>query len=111
MSYDQAMKHWKNHRKDRFFQPCAGPVFTRTGYQTGSEIEDRRSIESMSRILTEDHGFPIWLKQDSLGFWYEVPSNDIAGALIESREALEQFAEDYVFSQVSAKQVTDENSF
>ena len=24
--YDQAIKHWKNHRKDRYTQQCGGPV-------------------------------------------------------------------------------------
>lgn len=26
--YDQAMKHWGNHRKDRFMQPCGGPLIS-----------------------------------------------------------------------------------
>ncbi len=65
----------------------------------------------MCCILFEEHDYPIYLKQDALGFWYKVASNDIAGAKIQSYEALCQFAKDYCFSQISAKQVTSENTF
>ena len=111
MSYEQAMKHWKNHSKDRFFQQCSGPISAQSGYQAGSDIEDRRSVESMCRILSEEHVYPIYLKQDGLGFWYEVPSNTIAGTLIDSRDALERFAEEYCFSQMSSKEFTAEKTF
>lgn len=28
MSYKQAMKHWHNHRKDRFYQQCSCDIYS-----------------------------------------------------------------------------------
>jgi len=111
MSYDQALKHWKNHRKDRFFQQCSGP--TPEGCETTHIVpsEEELSVDSMKAILASATEFPIYIAQYRLGYWYTTAMNCVGSTRIESREALEQFAEDYVFSQVSAKQVTDENSF
>lgn len=98
MSYNQAMKHWKNHRKDKYFQPCSGPVVSHVDYSCSQDEEDRRAFESMNKILSEDHQFPIYLWKDKIGFWEIVPRNHIACSEIMSREDLESFAERYLFS-------------
>ena len=97
MSYEQAMKHSKNHRKDRFYQQCSGyagdgkpqyPPITQ-------EQEDRHSYSSMCKLLLSVHVFPVYIAQDNHGFWGIVPHNHISGTLIESYEALEIFAKEY----------------
>ena len=100
MSYDQAMKHWANHRKDKYFQPCSGPVPEACSVAVDAATEDRLSLESMKKILGEDHVFPIYLAQTSNGVWEKVARNRISCVLCRDRENLERFAEDYVFSQV-----------
>ena len=39
MLYNQAMKHFKNHRKDKFYQQCAF-TFSETGIKSGSMIAE-----------------------------------------------------------------------
>ena len=62
MSYTQAMKHWGNHRKDRFRQEC-GFHFGNTGIKSetalaeesaeGYYVADYETREKLSKIFTE----------------------------------------------------------
>ena len=46
MSYNQHMRHWRNHRKDRYHQQCAPPI----------SREDRPSLAMISeRSATSFH--------------------------------------------------------
>ena len=97
-AYGQAMKHWTNHRKDRFYQPCSGIVSERPKIDSVSkETEEKWSRESMQKILQTELNFPIYLFQNKWGIWEVVAKNHIAGAKIESAEELEAFANEYAF--------------
>lgn len=39
MSYNQHMKHWHNHRKDRYHQQCAPPI-SREGTMSSAMISE-----------------------------------------------------------------------
>ena len=98
MSYEQAMRHSKNHRKDRFVQQCSG-YFGGGGfsghYLPGEEIA-ANSEKSMREILETVNEFPVYLHQQTwVGIWELVPSNHLFGHEIKSREELEQFARDF----------------
>ena len=97
MSYEQAIKHWSNHRKDRFFQQCSG--YAGDGIPSGArmtpEQEEALSRKTMTEILTQDLGFPIYLAQDNIGRWMIVPKNHISGVEIKDPEALKAFAFEY----------------
>ena len=45
MGYDQHMKHWKNHCKDKFLQQCSGP--SHEPAESLTEVQKRR-LERMS---------------------------------------------------------------
>lgn len=47
MSYEQAMKHWKNHRKDRYYQPIVLGYFEKE-----KRIEDMNK-EDILKLLDE----------------------------------------------------------
>jgi len=62
MSYTKAMKHWKNHNKDKFHQQCSGYSFGRAdkfgvrccGTCTKTECENRR-IDLTKNWWCEEH--------------------------------------------------------
>lgn len=102
MSYEQAMKHWGNHRKDRYKQPCSGPTDPH-GKDVVLEGEkfDMNSMESMYTILESEHSFPIYLLQNSrIGTWSVVPENHLFATSCKDRESLRAFALDYCFDAV-----------
>lgn len=67
MNYEQAMRHTRNHRKDRFYQEILGAV----------------------------KEFPVYIHQKKTGEWELVPKNHLFGQEIGSLEELAQFASDY----------------
>lgn len=98
MSYEQAIRHSKNHRKDRFVQQCSG--YFGDGYQNEYHISQEEfsenSKKSMEEILEAANEFPVYLRQQTLvGTWELVPSNHLFGHEIKSREELEVFAKDF----------------
>lgn len=95
MSYDQAMKHWSNHRKDRYFQQCSAPV-TSTGSVSISQNKFQDlSKESIRIIIDSSPIFPLYVHQNRIGEWEIVPSNHLFGTKIETKEALVNLAEEY----------------
>lgn len=97
MSYEQAIKHFKNHRKDRYYQQCSGYFGDgeSTEYNFTDEQISRNSKESMKKILSTEHNFPIYLHQESYGIWKIVPSNHLFGTKINNQDELIKFADDY----------------
>ena len=90
--YDQAMKHWGNHRKDRFTQPCGFVAeHVETVYMT-EEKTNKNRMESMFTILKENHEFPVFVHEDKFGFYGLVPSNHLFGKKIDNQDALVDFA-------------------
>lgn len=105
MSYEQAIMHWRNHRKDRFFQQCSGYVGNGITHEARltREREDELSRNTMTEILKQNHSFPIYVVQDNIGQWNVVPKNHISGTVIEDQEALRNFALQY--AGVGAEQI------
>lgn len=100
--YEQAMKHWGNHRKDRYKQQCSGPTDPH-GKDVVLEGEkfDMNSMESMYTILETEHSFPIYLAQDGkIGTWSVVPENHLFATSCKDRGSLRAFALDYCFGVV-----------
>jgi len=98
MSYEQALAHSHNHRKDRFYQQCSGYSGSQHEYASNHvspEKEAEHSRESMAKILAEQHVYPIYVAQCGIGIWYLVPSNHIGGNKIGSEAELRAFAADY----------------
>lgn len=98
MSYDQSMKHWKNHRKDKYFQPCAAPaneISEKNIEELSEEISKELSKATIDKIISGADRFPLFIHQDLSGAWSIVPPNHLFGTKIESHEQLVNFAIDY----------------
>lgn len=97
MSYEQAMSHAGNHRKDRFYQQCSG--YFGDGEPKNCLIPEdvlaENSANSMAKILESVSKFPVYLHQQKTGEWELVSRNHLFGREVGSREELEQFASDY----------------
>ena len=95
MSYNQAMKHWKNHRKDRYFQQCFF-VFSDSENLAVSESKMQKlSKASITKIIETEHAYPLYVYQNAIGIWEVVPQNHLFGTKIEYFEVLKSFANDY----------------
>lgn len=98
MSYEQAMKHSKNHRKDRFYQQCSGYGGDGESHQVSDkEIQDF-SVSSFKKILEEARTavFPIYIRQHGDGYYSIVDERNLFGHKVDSYENLIQFGIDYV---------------
>lgn len=93
MSYEQHIRHWRNHRKDRFFQQCSGPVQESTSLTYPDSLE----ADSFQCILekTGDMDFPIHIATTA-GYWHLTTPSDFLGTQIINREELERFYHDFV---------------
>lgn len=100
--YDQHMKHFRNHRKDRFFQQCSGPTREPGKAPTPEQAEDieRRSILYIMENTKEEE-YPIFIRQGG-GMWCTTCEKDCFGERIENRDHLLRFLREYV-GQVEAK--------
>lgn len=99
MSYNQAMKHWSNHRKDRFFQQCSWPISTQIikYSEITEEAKIKASNETLSEIIknADDYTFPIFIYVDCrMGIWEIVQHNHIAGIEIKTKEDLLEFSKE-----------------
>lgn len=98
MSYEQAVRHSKNHRKDRFVQQCSGYFGEGVpgGCRISAEAFAENSKKSMEELLNEVNEFPVFLHQDTwIGVWKIVPGNHLFGCEIKNREELEELARDF----------------
>lgn len=61
----------------------------------------RREIEirSMLFLLGGDWQYPIWIVQDGIGQWEQVPMNHCAAVRIDSWKDLYAFAQEYCFKE------------
>ena len=97
MSYEQAMRHARSHRKDRFYQQCSGYFGDGEpdGFQVPEDVFSDLSAKSMEKILGTVKEFPVYLHQQKTGEWKMVPKNHLFGQEISSSKELAQFAADY----------------
>lgn len=95
-NYNQHMKHWKNHRKDRFTQQCAGPQHNPnvTFLHCPAEVA-RKSFEMlMDSVKCDD--FPVYVKQGSGGMWSFTNERDSFGTKINDMGEMRKFYHDCV---------------
>ncbi len=92
--YDQAMRHFRNHKKDRFYQQCSGYTGTPAEESTPAPIDEAATFRILMEKLPTDASFPVCIRQGSLGIWSTTAINDCFGTVIESRAALEQIYSD-----------------
>lgn len=63
MSYEQAMKHWGNHRKDKFYQPCSGPVHHEPQQKEGKNMLSKETalkiLDAIDAIRREEDYKPM----------------------------------------------------
>lgn len=91
------MKHWRNHRKDRFFQQCSGSAGEPSAQPDKGEMEDWERKSFLALINeTEDDQFPIFIRQGSGGIWSTTTEKDCFGHKIESQAELLKFYELYI---------------
>lgn len=95
ISYEQHMKYWGNHSKDRFIQQCGGP-------QRNMDVDghscpvamSRKSFQSlMDSVKCED--FPVYVKQGSGGMWSFTNERDSFGTKISDMAEMRKFYYDY----------------
>lgn len=72
MSYEQYMKHSRNHRKDRFTQQCSLHFEPDAESPISPEQVVLLSKQSFARLLKEAHTkeFPVYVRQGYTGVWF-----------------------------------------
>lgn len=97
MSYEQAMKHSKNHRKDRYYQQCSG--YGGDGESHQKTMGELRNLEvsSFRKLLdaVKEKPFPIYISERG-GFYCSVDEKNLFGHRIDSYAELVQFGKDFV---------------
>lgn len=95
--YEQAMRHTRNHRKNRFYQQCSGYFGDGKpdGFKVPEDVFSDLSAKSMEKILGTVEEFPVYIHQKKTREWELMPKNHLFGQEIGSLEELAQFASDY----------------
>lgn len=95
MSYQQAMRHFRNHRKDRFNQQCSGPIREPSELKTPEQM---RTVEicSLERIAETAENYPIYIKPVSDGIYVTTSGRDSFATKITSRDELNDFIRNFV---------------
>ena len=94
--YRKYMKHWKNHRKDRFIQQCGGPLHDAEDKRPECTVNlERQSFEYLMGSLKCDD-FPIYVTQGSGGIWSFTNERNCFGTKIDSMEDMRRFFDECV---------------
>lgn len=99
MSYGQHMRHWKNHRKDRYFQQCSGYGGDGVSHQLTEEQLRQIEVDSFNKLLCElkhSQEFPTYIASNG-GMYHVVSERNLFGHRIESYDELVKFGDKYVF--------------
>ena len=111
MSYEQAMKHSRNHRKDRFVQQCSGYAGDGVSQQMSEAqikgMEIHSFIELLVNAKEEQEMFPIYIA-NSGGLYHIVPENHLFGHRIEKYAELVEFGEKYVLDKERLEEIVNE---
>ena len=96
-SDEEAMRHTRNHRKDRVCQQCNGYFGDGEpeGFRVPEDVFADFSAKSMENIMGTVKEFPVYLHQKKTGEWELVPRNHLFGQEISSPDELAKFAPDY----------------
>lgn len=98
-NYNQFMKHWKNHRKDRFTQQCSFSTSSDDCNENNIRCNERenelKSFKMLREIPSDD--YPIYIVKHGDGIWSHYDCDGFSRIRIDSQDELEQFGKDYVF--------------
>lgn len=97
-NHDQAMKHWKNHRKDRFFQQCSG--YAGDGKSDVPKTNEELCTlerESFAKVLeaAKTFPFPAHVFQTG-GVWRITDKPNLFSSEVKTYEELVEFGRNYV---------------
>lgn len=97
MSYEQHMKHSKNHRKDKFYQQCSGYSVNGESQQLNDEEFNQLELNSFIKVVEEAKSaeFPIYIVHPG-GFYCMTTSNNLFAEKINTYEDLIQVGVDCV---------------
>ena len=98
MSYEQHMKHYRNHRKDRFYQQCSG--YAGDGKCDAPMTNEQLwaiERESFARMLeaAKTFPFPAHVFQTG-GFWRITDKPNLFSTEVKTYDELVEFGENYV---------------
>ncbi len=98
-NYDQFVKHWGNHSKDKVFQQCSGYFGDGVSHQKSEDELKRLEQDSFRSLLkkAEQLDFPIYITQTGGWHWCICDERNLFGNEIGSFAELEQFGKDYVY--------------
>ncbi len=97
MSYEQAMKHSKNHRKDRYYQQCSGYAGNGECEDISEEAKRKCELDSFAKLIEiPEESFPIYIANSGGYYWHETTERNLFATRIENRAELEQFGKDMV---------------
>ena len=97
-NHDQAMKHWKNHRKDRHYQQCSG-------YASDGKCDVPKTNEELCTLERESFAkvleaaktfpFPAHVFQAG-GVWRIADKPNLFSSEVKTYEELVEFGRNYV---------------
>ena len=98
MSYEQHMKHYRNHRKDRFYQQCSG--YAGDGKCDAPMTNEQLwaiERESFVRMLeaAKTFPFPAHVFQTG-GFWRITDKPNLFSTEVKTYDELVEFGKNYV---------------
>lgn len=98
MSYEQHMKHYRNHRKDRFYQQCSG--YAGDGKCDAPMTNEQLwaiERESFARMLeaAKTFPFPAHVFQTG-GFWRITDKPNLFSTEVKTYDELVEFGKNYV---------------
>lgn len=112
MSYEQTMKHSRNHRKNRFVQQCSGYGGDGVSHQISEAQMEQNKVSSFVEMLAnlkDSPDFPIYISNSgSYGFFYTAPKTFLGGHKIESYAELVEFGEKYVLDKERLEEFANE---
>ena len=97
MSYEQAVKHSKNHRKDRFVQQCSGYAGNGDCAPLSDDARRKCEIDSFSKLKEiPEESYPIYVVNSGGCYWHQTTERNLFATKIETPYELEQFEKDMV---------------
>lgn len=112
MSYEQAMKHSRNHRKDRFVQQCSGYAGNGVLHQMSEAQIEQNKVSSFIELLAnlkDSPDFPVYISNSgSYGYFRVVSEKYLFGHRIESYAELVEFGEKYVLDKGRLEEIVNE---
>ena len=98
-NHDQAMKHWKNHHKDRFYQQCSGYAGDGKCEQAPKTNEEFCALEreSFAKVLeaAKTYQFPVHVFQTG-GIWRITDKPNLFSTEVKTYDELVEFGRNYV---------------